>query len=167
MLRFTGLKLNKSEKQLLSEVAKFTLNKFIPKSTQKKMYVNIKITEGFDRGWQGQCEYLGNKNNIRKFDVIVSLKGINKQAKDLNKKLREPIKTMIHEMVHVKQYVNNQLFDYIDGNTKFEGKVYKDAKTYTDYWDMPWEIEAYGRTEGIYQQFLINQKKMKLARKKK
>lgn len=167
MLRFTGKKLHKSEKQLLSDVAKFTLNKFIPKSIQKKLNITIKICDSFDKGWQGECEYVGNENNIRKFNIVISLKSMNKQAKDLTKKLKEPIKTIIHEMVHVKQYANNQLFDYIDGNTKFEGKVYKNAKTYTDYWDMPWEIEAYGRTEGIYEQFLINQKKMKLARKKK
>jgi hypothetical protein len=158
MVRFIGKKLNKSEQKLLEEVAKFTLDKFIPKSRQKKMRVNIKLCDKIAVGWQGECDYLGNENDIRKFNVTIATDKINKRTKNLMKRLKEPMKTIIHEMVHVKQYANNQMYDYIDGDTKFEGKVYKDHKSYYTYWDAPWEVEAYGRTDGIYEQFLYCKK---------
>ena len=154
MIRFTGKKLSKEDQKILVDAAKFTLNKFVNKSTQKSIKVNVRLDDNYQRGWQGECGYMGNVNGIRKFDVVVSTNKINNNTKDPFKRLREPIKTIIHEMIHVKQYANNQLFDYVNGSSKFEGKVYKNSKTYLEYWDLPWEVEAYGRTEGVYEQFV-------------
>jgi hypothetical protein len=167
MLRITGKKLNKEEKEILKECAKFTLDKFVTKSKQKRISVIVEIGEEKLNGWSGQCEYLGRENNIRKFRVYISSKKVNKNAKDVIKKMRDPLLTIIHELVHVKQYVNCQLFDYKDGKTKFEGKVYENCKQYEKYWDMPWEIEAYGRTEGVWDQFVTTQRKLRKLRKKK
>lgn len=168
MFRFSGEKLLDSEMMHLREVAKFTMNKFVPPSVQKKMYVNIHLTKTYEKGWAGHTEYMGNEDGIRKFNVVVVADKIDHRAtKCLNKRLREPIKTLIHELIHVKQYANNQMFDYIDGCTKFEGKIYKNSKMgYYEYWDTPWEIEAYGRTEGVYEQFVLTQnQKLKEAKK--
>ena len=156
MIRFTGVKFDKSEMKLLKEVAQFTLDKFIPRSKQKNIHVTINLTES--PGWSGECEYVGNEDGVRKFKTMVSTKRVNTRAKKLLVKLKDPIKTIIHEMVHVKQYATNQMFDYINGDTKFEGKLYKNTRNYLEYWDHPWEQEAYGRTDGIYEQFLFCRK---------
>jgi hypothetical protein len=165
MLRISGKKkLRKDDIQILREAAKFTLDKLVAPSIQKKISVRIRLNDDCD-GWEGECCYVGNENNIRKFDISVSLNRMNENAKKPIARMKEPIRTIIHELVHVKQYANNQLFDYKDGKTKFEGQIYKRTTPsfkYTDYeryWDSPWEVEAYGRTEGIYELFKINHRR--------
>jgi hypothetical protein len=49
--------------------------------------------------------------------------------------MREMLTTLAHELVHVKQYVKDEMPDCIS-----EG----------DYWDRPHEIEAHGRELGLF-----------------
>jgi hypothetical protein len=158
MLRFSGKKLHKDDMKLMREVSKFTMDKFIKKSTQDTIYVRVKLVDDM-KGWSGECYYMGNFDGIRVFDVKVSVAKINKRAKNPFARLQDPMKTLIHELVHVKQYANNQLFDYKDGASKFEGWIYKRSDSLEDYWDSPWEIEAYGRTEGLFEMFVHDMKK--------
>lgn len=59
------------------------------------------------------------------------------------------ITCVAHEMVHVKQYIKNELIDL--ASTDFELSVYKNKRYRASmpYWDQPWEIEAYGRERGL------------------
>jgi hypothetical protein len=63
--------------------------------------------------------------------------------------LRRMLETVAHEMVHVKQYARNEMSD-----TAIQTKFYKWKDTLvpetTDYWDLPWEIEANGREVGLF-----------------
>jgi hypothetical protein len=63
--------------------------------------------------------------------------------------------TVAHEMVHVKQYARREITDYVHSNGvaskakywKWKDRMVSDA---TDYWDLPWEIEANGRECGLF-----------------
>ncbi len=159
MIRFTGKKLRKQDQELLMEVAKFTLDKFVPPSRQRNLNITIRLEDNYTRGWMGECEYMGlDLSYRRKFNIVVRSTRINVNAKDALKRLKDIMKTIIHEVVHVKQYANNEMFDYMNGKTKFLGKVYKNPDTYMDYWDMPWEIAAYGLQETVYEQFAFVKK---------
>jgi len=63
-------------------------------------------------------------------------------AKRLSK--LETIKTLFHEMVHVKQYT--------DGRLKQDG-VWLGKKYDCDYVDLPWEIEAHETEQIMMEQF--------------
>ena len=54
--------------------------------------------------------------------------------------LRQLIMTLIHEMVHVKQFVRNEMDDFpINGRHRWKsGTIPKNVS----YYDMPWEKEA-------------------------
>lgn len=158
MLTFSGKKLHQDDMKVMREVSKYTLNKFIPRCVQNKIQIKVFLVDNM-KDWSGECYYIGNEDGIRKFEVTASLSRMNKRAKNPLARMKQPMKTLIHELIHVKQYANNQMFDYIDGNTKFEGKIYKKASDYQAYWDSPWEIESYGRTDGIYEMFSIEWKK--------
>jgi len=55
-------------------------------------------------------------------------------------------------MVHLKQYAKGELKDYARVKSiKWKGQVYDEDRI--DYWDHPWEIEAYGRERGLYIRF--------------
>ena len=51
------------------------------------------------------------------------------------------VQAVCHEMVHVKQYARNEMNDCIvNGRAKWKTKFIAQD---TNYWDLPWEKEAY------------------------
>ena len=51
------------------------------------------------------------------------------------------IKTVLHEMIHVKQYAEGRLTQ-----TEWMGRPHPDLP----YRELPWEIEAYAREQELY-----------------
>lgn len=64
----------------------------------------------------------------------------------------EFIKTVIHEMIHVKQYATGQMKERF----KQGRKTYWKDKDYTDssYSKSPWEREAYRKQETVFKSFM-------------
>lgn len=67
------------------------------------------------------------------------------------------LRTLAHELVHVKQFVNqelgmNQLVRKGNPHTYWNGELYDETEI--SQWDYPWEIEANGREEGLYQRYV-------------
>jgi hypothetical protein len=58
------------------------------------------------------------------------------------------IQCLCHEMVHVKQTVKLEFREDTDDSKIWYGKKIDTIKT--DYWELPWEIEAHGRERGLY-----------------
>ena len=65
----------------------------------------------------------------------------------------ENLKTLAHEIVHVKQYVMGEL------KSRDAGLLYKGTNHEPDnlmeYFELPYEIEAYGREKGLLYGFLL------------
>lgn len=72
----------------------------------------------------------------------------------LSKRLgrKNTISTIAHEMVHVKQMIRGELVMKSTLN-KWNGKTF--PTTY-DYFNSPWEIEAYGREVGLTHKYLCS-----------
>lgn len=86
-------------------------------------------------------EWVDNPRSPKKFALMINLeKGMS---------LERFITCVAHEMVHVKQYIKNELIDL--ASTDFELSVYKNKRYRTSmpYYEQPWEIEAYGRERGL------------------
>ena len=155
MLRFTGSKLDQVEMSYLRTAAEFTLDKFISKYKQKRINVEVILVDDKRPSWGGECVYLGIEEDRKIFEIRIQTSLVKKRAKKLDTRMKDIVATLMHELIHVKQYVNNQLFDYADGKTvRYEGKVYKDTTDFVSYWESPWEIDAYGRTVGTYESFI-------------
>jgi hypothetical protein len=56
-------------------------------------------------------------------------------------------------MVHIKQWAKDEMYEYMNvaGLVRFKGE--KVHMVITDYWDYPWEIEAYGKQLGLFVRF--------------
>jgi hypothetical protein len=65
---------------------------------------------------------------------------------------RRILETLAHEMVHIKQYIENETNDQL---TRWRGKRVDPDKI--DYWVQPWEIDAYGRETGLLTKFAISE----------
>lgn len=61
-------------------------------------------------------------------------------------KLRPFLETVAHEMVHVKQYAQSELY-HNHKMWRWQGKWHKKE---LEYWEQPWEIEAIGREAGLF-----------------
>lgn len=62
------------------------------------------------------------------------------------------LKILAHELVHVKQFARGEMIDtghpnYIKWNKQ---PVNQDK---INYWDLPWEIEAFGREYGMFRRY--------------
>ena len=79
----------------------------------------------------------------------------------------EPLYTLAHEITHVKQYAMGELtLDFVSENINkldtsnikvkpmWMGKHVSFREYESAYWDSPWEIEAYGRQDSMYDRFL-------------
>ena len=66
--------------------------------------------------------------------------------------LRQLIMTLIHEMVHVKQFARNEMDDFrVNGRYRWKsGSVPRNVT----YYDMPWEKEALRLQEKLTDEFL-------------
>ena len=60
---------------------------------------------------------------------------------DKNIGIKDMVQALCHEMVHVKQYARNEMNDgIVKGRAKWKNQFIKED---TNYWDLPWEKEAY------------------------
>jgi hypothetical protein len=98
---------------------------------------------------------VGFVNNKRIFNVYLNAKHYKKNAKKQKTRCKNLMLDLAHELVHVKQYLNNELFDYVAGGVRYKGTYFDASKLTSDeeYYDSPWEIEAYGREHGLVEMF--------------
>ena len=69
-----------------------------------------------------------------------------------NQGLRDFIMTVAHEMVHIKQWAKNEMYEYTTpGKVRFMKTKYD--MNDLNYWDYPWEIEAFGKQQGLFVRF--------------
>jgi beta-mannanase len=165
MLLVTGVDL-RDDVRLIKKYANFVLLKFVPKSTLRKSLITIKVIhhdELTDVKEQKELKevsawmmYDGIIDDRKKFTVTLDKAVVKTTAKKRITRYKELLKYLGHELVHTKQYLMNEMFDYKDGQTvRFRGGHYTNSEELDwAYWDSPWEIEAYGRMEGLYQMFL-------------
>ena len=61
---------------------------------------------------------------------------------------RKIMETIAHEMVHLKQYAKGELVDLERcGSTTWQKTK---INSETNYWDLPWEVEAHGKELGLF-----------------
>ena len=91
----------------------------------------------------GDCTW--EDDNIRPREFVIRLDA------DMGK--RKMLISLAHEMVHIKQYATNEMRDMMRCTTVT--KWYRESIDIdnTNYWDLPWEIEAHGREAGLYVRF--------------
>lgn len=114
-----------------------------------KLFNNIDLTIEFEKFEKNNydyayCDWTDDNHCTREFTITIDSK--------LNKK--ETLLALAHEMVHLKQYAKGEMKDIFRPAkmTKWLGEKYLTDEI--DYWEQPWEIEAYGREKGLYFKFL-------------
>lgn len=147
-LRTIG-KPSKIELKLCKQAVKFYGKFLLGDNLYNKISLKIKFDESIIKSKDfAYCGWNDNNHRSREFTICIS--------PILDKKLM--LKTLAHEMVHVKQYAKGELKDYLISNkSKWKGEIFINDEI--EYWFQPWEIEAHGMEMGLYLKFLEHLKK--------
>ena len=115
----------KKQRQVVEDVVKWSIKKL---NLHRIRTLNITFSIKSLKSLYGQLEQLDDKR--REFSVVL----------DNNVDTKDLIRTVIHEMVHIKQYIRKEMDSEIVGSRmRWKSKTYPyDIK----YDDMPWEKEA-------------------------
>ena len=115
------------------------------KRMAKNVYVSVKLTKNLKKKEKayGFCHIIDDSlSRPREFNI------------ELDASMRHPFSQILtwlaHEMVHLKQFVRKELWDYESGRVQWKSRAYSKKVHYDD---QPWEKEAY-RLEGeLYEMF--------------
>tara|TARA_X000001036_G_scaffold201559_1_gene189295 strand:+ start:5447 stop:5938 length:492 start_codon:yes stop_codon:yes gene_type:complete len=146
VLRVTGG--NKFQKQLVFGTVQFCMHRLLP--NVRKLDINVHIRNFKEDSNIGYCtddssdatDFVGK--SPRRFQIEIS--------KDLN--LTDFIKCVLHEFVHLKQFVLREMVELDRQRTRWKSKVIPDT---TKYYDQPWEKEAYRLESQLLWECLENQ----------
>ena len=108
------------------------------------IYLDIKLTKDLKKKEQayGYCHIIDDDLN-RPREFMIELDTSMKHSFD------QILIWLAHEMVHLKQFVRGELFDYATGKVQWKRRMYGNVH----YEDQPWEKEAYRLEEKLYNQF--------------
>ena len=141
-MRITVLRGNEWQREHAKLFARWYETKYLS-AVGKDICLRIHILS-FEEGKNiGECNCTDDPPNPRKFLIKIAA------TADMSK--REFIMALAHEMVHLKQYALNQLRDFDKKEiTVFQRKVYSYDM---EYWEQPWEVEAYGMERGLLHRY--------------
>jgi hypothetical protein len=125
-------------KRICEDVACWFLNKFLPRH---KIYVEI-LHRGLKREHvYGYCDYTGESYRPREFLI------------ELDTYMHQElyIKTLLHELVHLQQWVTGTLRAK-RGKRYYAGTNVEEI----EYWDQPHEIEAREQEASLYLDYLVD-----------
>ena len=180
MIAITSNYLTRADSAMIRKYSRFVLNRLVRPCIQKRSKINIKvlgeqeIKDAADlldlKKYKAWCTYDGpDEEGNKKFTVVLNYKRINTRGKKSITRLKNLLIDLGHELVHVKQYLNNELFDYKSGDVRYKG-LFFDASHYIDeekYFFSPWEIAAYGMEYGLFVLFSRQLKREQEAKKNK
>lgn len=138
----------KCDAETLQEAAAFFASCLMDPRMVRNIVLNIDVKYGSknDPEWLGDCEDDDGGRNPRWFTI-----NLRKQ------KTEEMVKTLAHEMVHLKQHAKNEfrgsrsLHRSTSGSGGiWKGQVWKPSSREHPYFDAPWEVEAFGKEVGLY-----------------
>lgn len=145
----TGMVGKRQEKKLLIEAANFFAHQLMDPRMVRNLVIDLEVRDKLDV--QGECVDEDGTNSPRFFTIALR-----------RQKMDEMIKTLGHEMVHVKQYAKNELKSGVmvparggfKMTSKWQGEIWKPKAKEDGYFDAPWEIEAYGREVGLFAKWI-------------
>lgn len=146
--------IDKTISGLLVEASKFFADLLMDPRMVRNLNIEIEVCK---LDVDGECIDEEGTRNPRWFTI-----NLKKQ------KLEDMIRTLAHEMVHVKQHAKNELQSgFVTAtrgglkiSSKWKGKIWKPKRKEDPYYDSPWELEAFGKEVGLFQRYVAYRDKL-------
>jgi len=131
---------NKTQRDIAEKVVDFMIGQLLPR--YRTLNITVELKNLNDENAVGYCMM---EDNNREFTIEV----------DRKLGIKELVTTICHEMIHVKQYAKKEMDDWSgNGAARWKGKTFNAEKT--DYYNLPWEKEAY-RLQDKYANMVWNE----------
>ena len=149
--------LDKTFRLAMYGMVEYSMSKLIPsKRLRNNLEINIHMRNHPESG-EAMIDEFDDRRRPRSFRVILDrtkmeFNDSGEERTDAEVAL-EILKTLGHELVHVKQYALGELTTDRYGALRYNG-VHYNPKNLLEYFDLPYEIEAYGREKGLLVGFL-------------
>jgi len=141
----------------LYAMTSFAMAELIPSERlRNNISINVHLKHHEEDGEAMLEEYA---NRYRPRDFKIKLDHHRMEKDDYNRALEDTewghrvLRTLAHELVHVKQYIRGEL-SWRDAGLLWKG-VNHNPKNLLHYYDLPYEIEALGREYGLLFGFLL------------
>ena len=139
---------NKTTRKLVEYATWFYAEKLMGKRLMSGLKININLKKNMIDKTDCEGTAIWEDEGPRPREFTINL--------DSGVKIRNLLISLAHEMVHVKQWAKDEMYEYMKPNmVRFKGE--KIHMKEVDYFDYPWEIEAYGRQLGLFIRFLENE----------
>ena len=143
-------------------MGEFAMSRLVPSTRlRNNITLNIHLKHHVEDGEAMLSEFT-NPNKPREFKIIIDPYRV--EVDKFGRTLTDTewahsiLKLLAHELVHVKQYVMGEL------KPANNGFVYKKTmyspESLDEYFEQPFEIEAYGRERGLMNAFLLRWKEI-------
>ena len=134
---------NPQMRSIIKKATRWMLGYLVGSRIVDSLEINISLIDNLKKneGAFGDCVYTGDNVRPREFDIRI----------DANQTPYSRLLTLSHELIHVKQYVKNEMFEY--SNASLYGAVrYKNKIYWYDnikYRKLPWEKEAFAKQRSV------------------
>ena len=149
--------LDKTFRLAMYGMTEYCMVKLIPsKRLRKNLEINIHMRTHAESG-EAMLDEFANRSRPRSFRVILDRSKMefndSGEERTVAEVALEILKTLGHELVHVKQYALGELSTDRYGMLRYNG-VHYNPQNLLEYFDLPYEIEAYGKEKGLLVGFL-------------
>lgn len=136
----------KSQKALIEDAARYYLQTLL-RGRKDHLLITIRLRKGLlsksDYGVKADCLFVDEEDGLKEFDIRI----------DADMRLQGILRCLAHEMVHVAQYTTGSLKEgRVAGESIWHGKKW--VLRHYSYYDHPWEVEALGKEEGLFEKFI-------------
>lgn len=125
---------------LVEALVRFAKSRLFPRH-KVQITVELRKFGGLEHDISGWCNW--DEDNVRPRSFVLEV--------NTNQNIDAFIKTVLHEMVHVKQYVTDELKERYLPRRKLFWKGADHSSTKVS--EAPWEIEAYYMEEVLYHEY--------------
>ena len=139
-----------AERYVIEQACHFYLNELLP-IKQRRMTIHLYFNEKIECDnpkIEPHAEIDWVDTNILPNEYQIRF------SKHISKNILRVIKTMAHEMIHVKQFAKGELYDHIYKYTVRWKKINHKNIDESDYFEKPWEIEAFSKEFPLFKKFM-------------
>lgn len=137
-------RVHRKNKSIILEATKFYSKELISPRLAKNVSVVISHSDELVADdMNGFCEWVITNIRPREFEISLNCK----------REMDEVLISLAHEMVHVAQFVSDRMQHRFKGGYKFIWEGQEINTEEYEYFDLPWEIEAYDLENVLYEKY--------------
>ena len=136
---------NQYNRKLVSRATWWYVEKLMGKRLMSSLEIHIHLRKNLmdKEGCEGTAIWEGDYcDRPREFKIEL----------DVSYSIRDALITLAHEIVHIKQWAKGEMYEYLKSGLIRFHKTKFDIDN-IDYWDYPWEVEAFGKQLGLFIRF--------------